>query len=160
MQITNITVADLRIICKYEDVEKSHTSVHNQLRSSGLRVTPARQAVLELLQTMRKPFTAADIIGLLRSKHFDQATVYRTLAALVEQSLVRTVSVREGVTSYEAGDLPHHHHLICERCGYVEDVQGCALQSLPPVTDSGFDRVTEHKLEFSGICQRCAVASK
>lgn len=156
MQVTDITVAEMRIICKYGYVDKSQTNVHNQLRNSGLRVTPARRAVLDLLQTMRKPLTATEIIGLLRNQGFDQATVYRTLTTLADQSLIRPISVKAGVMSYEAGSLPHHHHLVCERCGYVEDIHDCMLTAMPSPKASGFERVLDHALEFTGICRQCA----
>ena len=136
-------------------MDKVDKRVENQIRQSGLRVTPARIAVLSLLQTFRKPLTVAEIMGLMRGKLFDQATVYRTLSSLVEHGLVRSLQIRPSTTSYEAENLPHHHHLVCIECGYVEDVYVCAVEQVTPEVGGSFSRVTGHNLEFQGICSQC-----
>jgi Fur family ferric uptake transcriptional regulator len=52
----------------------------------------------------------------------NQVTVYRILDSLLQAELVREVYVAKGISSYEIADRPHHHHLICEKCGFVESV--------------------------------------
>lgn len=148
----------MQIVCNYEGVDKVEQRVENQIKASGMRITAARIAVLSLLQTFRKPLTVAEIMGLLRGKLFDQATVYRTLAALVEHGLVRPIQIHSLTTSYEAQNLPHHHHLVCEECGYVEDVYTCAVEQVTPDVEGSFSRVTGHTLEFQGICTQCDAA--
>lgn len=142
----------MRIICKYIGVEKN--IFKEQLRRVGLRATPARIAIMRLLQESSMPLDAAAVQNRLRKKAPDLATTYRVLSSLVEKELVRAVGVKTGVVSYEMANLPHHHHLICEKCGFVEDVETCCESPQPRV--ASFSMVKDHRLEFSGICNNCA----
>lgn len=124
------------------------------LKEVGLRATPARIAILGLLQADARPTEVKTILRKLKAKAPDQATVYRVLSSLVEAGLVKTVSLKAGIESYEIADLPHHHHLTCEKCGYVEDVEVCIKTPTP--TSRSFRSVNSHRLEFSGICNNCS----
>lgn len=148
------TIACVRIVCNYVYVDNWGKLTEDLLREAGLRATPARIAVLSLLRTHRKPLNPSEIIGLLNGQPIDQATIYRTLSSLAEAKLVNTVPIKAGVVSYESKALPHHHHVICDRCGYVEDVDGCMV--VTPDPGSRFAEIHEHTLEFSGICSQCA----
>lgn len=128
--------------------------VKSQLRGAGLRATPARMAVLRLLQECAEPMDVQDMLRGLGRRAPDQATVYRNLSALVTAGLVKEVALKVRVVNYEVADLPHHHHLICEKCGFVEGVT-VRCDDLKPVKKS-FRTVKSHNLEFVGICQKCA----
>ena len=143
----------MRIVCKYIDVDKSNQSA-TALREAGLRATPARRAVLSILRNSTEPLDAAAIMDKLPQPAPDQATVYRILTSFAEAELVRPVMIKPGTTSFELTDRPHHHHLICERCGYVEDVTACCDDPRP--TPKTFQAITNHQLEFTGICTKCA----
>ena len=56
----------------------------------------------------------------------------------------------------------HHHHLICQGCGRIEDLEGCVL---PDATLAQLTRhldrarnfkVIEHELRLFGLCPRCS----
>ena len=126
------------------------------LREAGLRVTQNRLAVMQMLRKRQKPVTVQDVIAGLKSIAPDQVTIYRILRSLVEADLVREVYVTKGVSSYELADRPHHHHLICEKCGFVEDVHDCCDNPKP--ANTSFKTITHHNLEFMGICENCAEA--
>ncbi|MBI1833324.1 MAG: transcriptional repressor [Candidatus Andersenbacteria bacterium] len=125
-----------------------------QLRKVGLRITPARLVILTLLQNHSKPLEVRSVLRLLKASAPDQATVYRALSSLTTCGLVKAITLKSGIVSYEIANLPHHHHLICERCGYVEDVETCCESPRPRV--ASFTIVNDHRLEFSGICNNCA----
>lgn len=131
----------------------SQQSLSENLRQVGLRATPARLAVMRLLRRSAKPLDAQAIWQRLGAAAPDPVTVYRILASLAAAGLVRQIQLTAGVSSYESTHLPHHHHLTCERCGYIEDV--VAACETTPVVDS-FQVVTHHTIEFSGICKKCA----
>jgi Fur family transcriptional regulator, ferric uptake regulator len=131
----------------------SNNEAKDQLRGVGLRATPSRVALLELLQICATLLGVQDILQKLGCRAPDQATVYRGLALLVATGLVNMVSLKAGVVSYEVADLPHHHHLTCERCGLVEDVRiKCGY--LKPISRSRWT-IREHNLEFVGVCEKC-----
>ena len=80
-------------------------------------------------------------------------TVYRTLDLLSELGLVRRLDLGDG-PRYELAE-DHHHHLICEGCGSVEEFEQCPLdpERLPHV--SGDFEVRAHSLEVYGRCSSC-----
>jgi Fur family ferric uptake transcriptional regulator len=89
-------------------------------------------------------------------------TVYRFANLLVEIGLARRVEFGQGYYRYEREepqDGPHHHHLVCQRCGKVEDFQGCDIGVLAArlESESGF-RVERHQLELYGTCPLCQTA--
>ena len=124
------------------------------LQDAGLKATPARVAVMRVLKRHQKPINAQTVMTRLKDVQPDQVTIYRILSALVQAGVAREVSVAKGVASYEMADRPHHHHVVCEGCGRVEDVAGqCAELPKKPKT---FKHVTSHQLEYAGICNDCA----
>jgi Fe2+ or Zn2+ uptake regulation protein len=143
----------MQVICKYKDMNED--KLRAQLCEAGLKATPARLAVMALLQRHQKPISVQTVMAKLKRVDPDQVTVYRILSSLVQAELVREVYVEKGISSYEIADRPHHHHLICEKCGFVEDVTACCDDPKPVA----FRTVTHHNLEFMGICEKCAGAA-
>jgi Fe2+ or Zn2+ uptake regulation protein len=67
------------------------------------------------------------------------------------------VALGKGAPRYELAD-DHHHHLVCDTCGRIEDVTTC------PVEAAGLTRqiqrrtgfaVRSHVLELFGLCRSC-----
>ena len=89
----------------------------------------------------------------------DSVTLYRSLETLVEKSLVRPVDLRHGHIDYElVRDGAHHHHIVCEKCGVIEDINWCPeseLKSAILKKSSSFAQLSDHSLEFFGLCKRC-----
>lgn len=85
----------------------------------------------------------------------NRATVYRTLETLVELGLARRVAVHGAACRYDPC-VERHHHLLCERCGAVEDVFDAALDALRlPRPASGFV-ARDFSVLFTGLCAGCA----
>jgi Fe2+ or Zn2+ uptake regulation protein len=147
-----VTIAQMQVICEYSCVDK-RDNVREQLREAGFKATPARVALLSLLAREAKPLAVPSILRRL-SAEADQATIYRALNSLVKAGLVAKLRIQSGIAHFEFAALPHHHHLICEKCGLVEDVTACCEDPKPAV--SSFRQVTQHNLEYSGICEMCA----
>ena len=89
----------------------------------------------------------------------DSVTLYRSLETLVEKSLVRPVDLRHGHTDYElVREGTHHHHIVCEKCGAIEDINWCPESDLKNQIlkkSKNFTHLTDHSLEFFGLCKRC-----
>ncbi|HEV2037995.1 MAG TPA: transcriptional repressor, partial [Candidatus Eremiobacteraceae bacterium] len=84
-------------------------------------------------------------------------TVYRTLEMLRELGVVATAGLARGETAYLYCGSEHHHHAVCTRCGRVDDVPCRALPRFERMLSSGLRfRLTEHQLEFYGVCARCS----
>ena len=123
----------------------------------GLKVTPQRLQVLKLLAEVQKPVSIAE---LQKKAQLDSVTLYRSLETLVGKSLVRPVDLRHGHTDYElVSEGKHHHHIVCEKCGAIEDFDWCPETNLKNkilTNTKSFAKLTDHSLEFFGVCKKCA----
>jgi Fur family ferric uptake transcriptional regulator len=133
------------------------------LRSHGLKATPQRVQVLSLLATQKKPMSIAELQKKsTKNNAIDTVTLYRSLDTLIKSELVRSVDLRHGHTDYEfIGEGAHHHHLVCEKCGAIEDFDWCPEESFKQKilkNTSQFAAVTDHSLELFGICKKCVTA--
>jgi Fur family ferric uptake transcriptional regulator len=134
------------------------TDLQNILRKSGYKATPSRLAILEVFKKMRIPMSAKNIIDALPADT-DQATVYRTLKSLKEKGIIKQIDLRHNHAHYELANTAEHHHLICLRCGRIEDVHHCNLEVTQEAvlkSSKKFAEIQQHALEFYGICKSCA----
>ncbi len=95
------------------------------LRSAGLRVTPQRLAILRYLRGTKSHPSPEMVYRRLEPDYpgLSPNTVYLTLRALEEAGLLRRISMEENVYRYDANVAPHVH-LVCRRCGRVDDTNG------------------------------------
>jgi len=131
------------------------------LRKSGHKATVPRLAILAIFKKNRKPMSAQEIINALPAD-FDQATVYRTVKSLNAKGVLRQIDLRHNHAHYELADLDDHHHLVCLRCGRIEDVEHCGVEAMQAAmlrNTRHFAEIKTHTLEFYGICKACAKKS-
>ena len=82
-------------------------------------------------------------------------TVYRNLDVLTRQGLVRVIEFPGRPRRYDVV-TESHYHIVCVRCGNVEDIHLDALPNLGRMVQrSGSFRVLATRLEFEGVCSRC-----
>lgn len=119
--------------------------------------TPARKEIVSFLEKTYSPVDVERIIKFLRAKglNTNKVTVYRTLNFLYDKGYVEKLEFGEGKFRYEL-KKNHHHHLICSKCGKIEDVRGEFLEKIEReiYKDKGF-KVKNHYLEFFGLCSDC-----
>lgn len=131
----------------------------DSLRAAGHRATPKRLALLRVLREAGKPLQATEIATRLPLAA-DQATIYRTLEALTESGLIRKVSLNDRHAHYESMiGVKHHHHIVCEDCGKIEDVDACVADDLARRAlrnAKSFSSIRSHSLDFFSICDECA----
>src|SRR5262245_52036797 len=99
------------------------SSTETVLRRSGLRKTPVRVVVIDLLARSHRPLSVPQILSKL--KGVDTVTVYRTLNTFVRKKLVHRVRGEDRSWLYAMGgadDVPQHlhPHFVCDNCGKVE----------------------------------------
>lgn len=127
------------------------------IREKGLRITPARVAVLRVLENSGQPLDIANIYNQISKQHVDadQATVYRIIENFMQKDLVTRLQFNEKKFFYEAKKA-EHHHAICTKCGKIEDVSVCNIPRLEREIErtKGF-KVSMHSLEFFGTCVNC-----
>jgi Fur family ferric uptake transcriptional regulator len=136
------------------------------LRSRGERVTPARRAVLQVLDATADHLTAEEIVarGEQSAPGVHRATVYRALATLGELGLITHTHLGGSAAVYHLAGAPNpapgeptsHAHLQCTRCLAVIDVPVDALTELAARLegDVGFELQPEHAA-LLGLCADC-----
>ena len=132
-------------------------SYQDMLKDAGFRVTSGRVAVLDVLASSPTPLSTKDIIKKVpAAAKVDQATVYRMLTALREKGIVQMVNLEHDHAHWELAG--HHHHVICEQCGSVTELEACDIDALQRAAKriSGFPTIARHSLEFFGTCATCA----
>ena len=98
-----------------------HSTVAERLRAVGQRYTAQREALVVVLERAGKPLSTAEIVA---ARTGPQSSVYRNLSVLEHADVARRVITEGEFARYELTEelTEHHHHLICTRCGKVEDV--------------------------------------
>lgn len=138
-------------------------AVVDTLRSLGHRITPVRQAIVELFFSHDRPVSAADIMDMLKKQHktVNKTTVYREIDFLVAQGFVTVVRVDQSKMLYERYGAHHHHHVVCSSCGAIEDIASKTLERSLAVLEQAVTQdtgyvVSEHSVELFGLCPSCA----
>jgi Fur family ferric uptake transcriptional regulator len=127
------------------------------LRRAGLRPTRQRLAVLRAMNGRGDAVTAQDLHHELRGADGAPglATIYRTLMALAQAGALDTFA-REGEQAFRLCGQDHHHHLVCESCGRVEEVASREVESwVRRIARLRGFRVTGHTAEVYGVCGSC-----
>src|SRR3569623_908934 len=97
--------------------QHSLDELRSAVRAVGLRATPARRAVLELLRASDTPMSHGDVADRLATQAWDRATIYRNLTDLAEAGLVRRTDVGDHVWRFEAVSEEHagsaHPPFVC-----------------------------------------------
>ncbi len=132
------------------------------LHRRGQRATPQRLVILRELRRRGRHATADQIRAAVGDELPGTSipTVYATLDLLVELGLARRVDAGAGATLYDARTEPHQH-MVCRRCGRVEDLDG-ELQTaglLSAAAETGFV-ARSVELVISGLCRDCATAAE
>ncbi|MFW6126245.1 MAG: Fur family transcriptional regulator [Chloroflexota bacterium] len=134
-------------------------SLAETLHDRGYRLTPQRMIVLEAMDAADHHISAEEIYSKAHARYpyMNVSTVYRTLELLKELGLVVETDLGSGRLVYHAAGKSHHHHLVCRKCGTVEDIDETAFERLRKDLKEqyGFDAVFEHMAVF-GTCRRCS----
>ena len=126
-------------------------------RNHGKSLTGIRSVVLDILRSSTSPLNPKQILNLITVKKPDLATIYRNLSLMESLGIIQSVDLGEGFKRYEMNrPETHRHHLVCKKCGKIEDVEECGLQEIEKkiFRKSGF-KIEEHRLEFFGVCAVC-----
>ena len=132
----------------------------NELREAGHRTGGAREAVVGYLSSRDCCVSAQEVHAGLggQGTRIGIASVYRALEQLDELRLVHRVDLGDGVARFEPAlpDGAHHHHVVCDDCGRVEQFSDRQLESrLTSVAGGlGFE-LGEHDVVLHGSCPDC-----
>jgi len=131
-----------------------------QLRLVGLKVTTPRVRILQMLeQAPMRHMRAEDIYKSLIATGEDVglATVYRVLTQFETAGLVKRHSFEEEYAVFELNQGEHHDHLVCIKCGRVDEfVDSLIEERQQAVASSKGYQMTDHNLIIYGACAECS----
>lgn len=103
-----------------------------KLRELGYRLTPQRVMIIDAIENSDHHISAEEIFSqvIARYPHMNISTIYRTMDLLKKQGLVTETNLGEGRVRYHSADKGHHHHLVCQKCGQIVDLDETLLSPL------------------------------
>jgi Fur family ferric uptake transcriptional regulator len=129
------------------------------ITAKGLKSTRQRDLVLECFLASDSHLSTEELYLKVRAKYpsIGFATVYRTLKLFAEAGIAREIHFGDGQSRYEhVAEGEHHDHLVCTRCGSVQEFENEAIEKLQQEVAEQFGfEVETHKLELYGICSKC-----
>lgn len=111
---------------------KRSGDIISELGGKGYRLTPQRMMVLTAIENSVNHISAEEIYAQVIAKypHVNISTVYRTLDLLKRLGMVTETDLGGGRVRYHPADKGHHHHLVCQECGIVIDLDESVLLPL------------------------------
>ncbi len=132
-------------------------SIVKAFRERGLKITPQRIAIIEVLMEKNDDHPGAGAIyreARKKRRSVSLSTVYATLGELSRRGIIKKLQFDQMENRYE-GNLEEHVNLICNGCGKIIDYE--APVSLDPVKvarKTGF-QMLDSRLEYYGYCREC-----
>jgi Fe2+ or Zn2+ uptake regulation protein len=137
-------------ITKNEDLFKKY----------NLRNTQQRKIIYKDVILSKSHPTAEDVYRSVKKKipNISLGTVYRNLETLEKKGLIKKIDIDKSKKRYD-GDLNDHFHIICLKCGKVEDIKfekKCNFEDYINI-DTEY-KIIGRQIEIYGICPECLVA--
>jgi len=129
------------------------------LKQAGLKVTLPRMKILQILENAKEHHLSAEDVYHILSKSGEDiglATVYRVLTQFEEAGLVIRHNFEGGHSIFELDHGHHHDHLVCVKCGHVEEFVDRVIEERQEhvARNAGYT-ITDHSLNIYGICGDC-----
>ena len=129
----------------------------DRCRKTGLKVTPQRIAIYQVLMASRKHPSADTVYREMVATHptisFD--TVNRTLLTFAEIGVITTVESYSGARRFDTDTSPHHH-VHCVKCNRISDFTEPRLDEVElPEWITGEFEVIGQRMVVSAICPAC-----
>jgi len=138
---------------------KATGGIVGKLIEQGYRLTPQRMMVFAAIEDSDDHISAEEIYAQVITKysHVNISTVYRTLELLKRLGLVTETDLGGGRARYHPAGKGHHHHLVCQECGKIIDLDESVLSSLRStlLCEYQFSADLRH-LAIFGRCAKCS----
>jgi Fur family transcriptional regulator, zinc uptake regulator len=128
-------------------------------KQHGLRLTPTRRRVLEMVLAADGPVKAYDLLDQLKAEQPRAAppTIYRALDFLLDNHFIHRL---ETLNAFVSCFHPNHKHqgqfLICERCEGVTEIHDDDIEHLLRAAAQKHEfKPSRQVLEIYGFCRDC-----
>ena len=132
-------------------------SIIQKLKERGLRITPQRLAIIEVLIEKGHLHPGAGLIykeARKKSRSLSLSTTYATINEFSRHGVIKTLQF-DGVENRCESNLDEHINLICERCGKIMDYKIRPSVDQKDMTRKTGFVVTNSRLEYYGYCRDC-----
>jgi Fur family ferric uptake transcriptional regulator len=130
-----------------------------QLKEAGLKITMPRLKVLQILESSTAHhLSAEDVYKALLDMGEDVglATVYRVLTQFEAAGLINRHNFEGGFSVFELSQGNHHDHLVCVKCGLVQEFLDEVIESRQQmIAERAQFKMTDHALNIYGLCAAC-----
>ena len=134
-------------------------SESQELRDAGLKITLPRVKILQILEgSPAHHLSAEDVYKqlLVNDDEIGIGTVYRVLTQFEDAGLVKRHHFEGGHSVFEIAKTEHHDHLVCVKCGVVEEFADESIEERQrEIADRAGFQLTDHQLNLYGLCPRC-----
>ena len=137
---------------------ESTRGIVDELKNLGYRLTPQRLMIASAIENSRDHISADEIYSQVLGKYpnVNISTIYRTLELLEQLGLVTETDLGGGRVRYHPADKGRHHHLICQECGAIVDLDEAALSPLKDALLLEYDFIADLRhLGIFGHCIKC-----
>jgi Fur family ferric uptake transcriptional regulator len=122
------------------------------------RFTGQQRDLVQYIFSQHNHFDADQLIDAMKDAGFrvSRATVYRTLAKLVDAGLLRRLEVGPRTFYEHDYGYPQHEHMHCETCGKMIEFQSQAIEAvISDVCRQHLFNATGHTFIIRGTCAEC-----
>ncbi|MFA5394020.1 MAG: Fur family transcriptional regulator [Candidatus Ratteibacteria bacterium] len=133
-----------------------------KLKKNGFKITPGREAIITFFSGENRYVTPETVWKEVRKNlpRLGLPTVYRNLQQMRNIGILTQVAGTENRFYFglcrAKNPGAHHHHISCQKCHRVSEVENCYLESLTKEIKekTGF-LITGHKFQLTGVCKDC-----
>lgn len=140
----------------------SHDFLNQKLKEKGLKLTNQRKDIYDfLVENQDKHMSAEEILSEMEKENpnIGLATVYRTMQLFTDTGLAVKHDFDDGRSRYELNvdaDMHNHHHLICQQCGKIIEVDLDLMEDLERQIEKNYDFIIcNHIVKVYGWCKGC-----
>ncbi|HSX24356.1 MAG TPA: transcriptional repressor [Candidatus Andersenbacteria bacterium] len=127
-------------------------------QKSKSRNTKTRAYIERLFSLTSEPISIRELFSEVQKKYPKTAysTVFRIVIRLVQEEKIHPIDWRERGSRYEWAGMPHHHHITCQVCGKVQDLEDSDVNYDDEKIRKKTGFITKyHSIELEGICKDC-----
>ena len=131
------------------------TKALENLKKSGLKLTPQRLAIIEFLSEYGH-LSISKMYALVKEKFpsISLATIYKNVNTMIDNGFLKEVKIIGDDSRYEL-NYGEHSHVICRECGMVVDIDLDESEIFKEASKRSNIKVDSSSMVFYGICQKC-----
>lgn len=144
--------------------EEAFDRLEHYTRERGLKRSRQRDLILERFLRLGGHVSVDEVHADARTADpsVGRATVYRAMRLFLDAGIASSIDLKDGLTRFEpALSRQHHDHLICVRCGRIDEFLSREVEERQDEIAEQFGyRLIWHRHQLYGLCPRCRAAAR